>query len=131
MKSQARIIIEDFFAGWPSKVTHQEIAEMTGVPLDEVKRQVSKLVGLHLLQHQRAGHHTLYFKPQSAPKQKEYVSKLEGIYLGEELRPFDGRPGAMDAFACPSLRNGVREAYNPPKPILVGKPKESVSQGRD
>ena len=25
------------------------------------------------------------------------------VYDGAELRPFDGRPGAMDAFALPSL----------------------------
>ena len=26
-----------------------------------------------------------------------------GTYDGRELRPFDGRPGAMDAFKLPSL----------------------------
>lgn len=30
------------------------------------------------------------------------------IYDGAELRPFTGRPGAMDAFALPSLRFGKR-----------------------
>lgn len=29
-------------------------------------------------------------------------------YDGAELRPFTGRPGAMDAFALPSLRFGER-----------------------
>ncbi len=29
-------------------------------------------------------------------------------HLGAELRPFAGRPGAMDAFALPSLNNGTR-----------------------
>lgn len=32
------------------------------------------------------------------------------IYDGAELRPFAGRPGAMDAFALPSLINGRRVA---------------------
>lgn len=29
-------------------------------------------------------------------------------YVGKELDPFDGRPGAMDAYSLPSLLNGVR-----------------------
>lgn len=30
------------------------------------------------------------------------------LYNGAELRPFEGRPGAMDAFSLPSLRFGER-----------------------
>ncbi len=30
------------------------------------------------------------------------------LYSGEELKPFDGRPGAMDAFKLPSLINEQR-----------------------
>jgi len=30
----------------------------------------------------------------------------EELYLGEDLKPFEGRPGAMDAYSLPSL--GVR-----------------------
>lgn len=33
-----------------------------------------------------------------------------GTYDGAELRPFEGRPGAMDAFALPSLI-GVRRVW--------------------
>ena len=29
-------------------------------------------------------------------------------YLGKELEPFSGRPGAMDAYKLPSLISGVR-----------------------
>ena len=29
-------------------------------------------------------------------------------YNGAELRPFDGRPNAMDAYALPSMVAGVR-----------------------
>lgn len=31
-----------------------------------------------------------------------------GRYEGDELKPFEGRPGAMDAFALPSLIDGKR-----------------------
>ena len=40
-------------------------------------------------------------KPQKTPSQQ--IDKLSGVYNGAELRPFDGRPGAMDAFSKPSL----------------------------
>jgi hypothetical protein len=29
-----------------------------------------------------------------------------GVYEGKELRPFNGRPGSMDAYALPSLHMG-------------------------
>jgi len=31
-----------------------------------------------------------------------------GTYNGEDLRPFEGRPGAMDAYKIPSLIAGKR-----------------------
>jgi hypothetical protein len=43
-----------------------------------------------------------------------------GRYDGAELKPFQGRPGSMDAYALPSLDNGERVAYSGPKPILTG-----------
>lgn len=30
------------------------------------------------------------------------------LYNGAELRPYQGRPGAMDAYQLPSVINGVR-----------------------
>jgi hypothetical protein len=37
----------------------------------------------------------------------EHIGKAEK-YNGQELRPFDSRPGAMDAYHLPSVINGVR-----------------------
>ena len=31
------------------------------------------------------------------------INKMLGLYTGNELRLFTGRPGAMDAFKLPSL----------------------------
>jgi hypothetical protein len=31
------------------------------------------------------------------------LSKMLGVYVPLELKPFTGRPGAMDAFKLPSL----------------------------
>lgn len=36
-------------------------------------------------------------------------------YVPNELKPFDGRPGAMDAFKLPSLMNGVATPRVAPK----------------
>jgi hypothetical protein len=35
------------------------------------------------------------------------MSKIREYYKAEELKPFEGRPGAMDAFKLPSVMNGV------------------------
>ena len=42
-------------------------------------------------------------------------------YTGEELRPFEGRPGAMDAFALPSLQAGKRVERKKPGLIMSSK----------
>lgn len=39
-------------------------------------------------------------KQKPAPSQ--LINKMEGKYDGAELRPYCGRPGAMDAFSKPS-----------------------------
>lgn len=43
----------------------------------------------------------------TAPRHISNAS-TRGSYDGAELRPYQGRPGAMDAFALPSLMAGVR-----------------------
>ncbi len=43
-------------------------------------------------------------------------------YNGAELRPFSARPGAMDAYALPSLKDGKQVPAGRIKPMLVGKP---------
>ena len=48
-------------------------------------------------------------KPTPAPQ----INKMAGTYDGAELRPFTGRPGAMDAFDKPSLINGQRQDHKP------------------
>lgn len=44
----------------------------------------------------------------AAPRTAQLTAK--GVYVGAELRPYEGRPGAMDAFALPS-RMGSRLHY--------------------
>lgn len=54
-----------------------------------------------------------------------------GKYDGAELRAFTGRPGAMDAFSCPSLRNGKRIPYVGPRSQCVGDLKDKRDHSGD
>ena len=40
--------------------------------------------------------------PGAAPPNTYTMLKDKGTYNGAELRPFDGRPGSMDAYKLPS-----------------------------
>ena len=50
-------------------------------------------------------------KPTIAKPQT--FSKMSGTYDGAELRPYVGRPGAMDAFAKPSRMGDSLHAHRP------------------
>ena len=41
------------------------------------------------------------------------INKMAGSYDGAELRPYTGRPGAMDAFTKPSLVGNSRMPHKP------------------
>lgn len=43
-----------------------------------------------------------------AGKRHHTTGSVYGTYDGRELKPCEGRPNAMDAFALPSLINGQR-----------------------
>lgn len=43
-------------------------------------------------------------KPKVTPAPQ--VNKMLGTYDGKELRPYDGRPRAMDAYKLPSMYQG-------------------------
>lgn len=63
-------------------------------------------------------------QPPAAPRQPGLASARHPVrpadqhYHGEELRPFTGRPGAMDAFSFPSVVNGQR--VERVRPMLIG-----------
>lgn len=60
------------------------------------------------------GYSEPYVGQVAAPR----TSVVEGDYDGAELRPFTARPGAMDAFAKPSLQGGQVVERRPP--VLMG-----------
>ena len=46
-------------------------------------------------------------KPNNpTPAPGHLVNKMRGVYEGKELLPYDGRPGAMDAYKLPSMHQG-------------------------
>ncbi len=47
--------------------------------------------------------------------------KMKQTYNGKELKPFSGRPGAMDAYSLPSMVDGKRVQAGRIKAQLVGK----------
>jgi len=51
-------------------------------------------------------------KQKPAPAQ--LINKMEGKYDGAELRPYCGRPGAMDAFSKPSRIGDNFIEHRPP-----------------
>ena len=49
-------------------------------------------------------------KPVLTPLRTVMPGTMKGIYNGDELKPYEGRPGAMDAFDKPS-KMGSRLHY--------------------
>ena len=58
----------------------------------------------------------------TAPRRVEFGS----TYTGAEMRPFDGRQGAMRAFTLPSLQNG--QSVERVRPQLFGTSKPERRQ---
>jgi hypothetical protein len=48
-----------------------------------------------------------FAKPQPRVVVAESTLGKRGDYDGAELKPFEGRAGAMDAFLLPSMANGI------------------------
>lgn len=67
------------------------------------------------------------FDPEVKPTPQLF---LRDAYKAEELRPYEGRPGAMDAFMLPSLKNGERIPYNGIRPQMVGALKDNSNNAR-
>ena len=63
---------------------------------------------------QRAAH-----DPRWADHPKITNSTASGTYTGRELAPFDGRPGAMDAYKLPSR---VGRQLLAPRAVRKGQP---------
>lgn len=133
-KSASRIAIEAILAEHTKRggITIPRISELTGFDPSTVRKTLSAL---------RDGQQLTNL---GTPKSPVYVLSIEQLpvkaqpiryvsrdtYDGAELRPFDGRPGAMTAYSLSSLVDGVRVPYNGIRPQLVGALKDNTNNGR-
>ncbi len=112
-------------------LTSDEIARRSGIALPLARMHIANLCA-----HQRAHNTTpgmvpaLYAggPPLAAPDLAHTrardaraialeLARQRGTYDGRELRPFEGRPGSMQAFSLPSVECGVRHARVAPRLI--------------
>lgn len=121
--SRERVKIE----GWMQSATRAhsivDMAEATGIPKSKIRTLMNAMVqeGKSINTnpgHGKTAHYILATKKHlvSSARHKTGRGQAEprvtncstsGDYDGRELRPFEGRPGAMDAFALPSRGMGV------------------------
>ena len=87
-----------------SYLTSAEIAEQLGEDEKAVERQLSNLRVSGKVK-QFNGQYRLNYEGKKAISRR---IPMQGFYSGAELKPYSGRPGAMDAFALPSLSAGKR-----------------------
>lgn len=129
-KSPHRIAIENLLLETKRHLSRDEIAQMCNV----TKRQVTSV--LQVMRDSAPGGVLDSFKDPSGlghlyrvipaePKpnriQPVRPGTTSGYYMGAELRPYEGRPGAMDAFELPSVVNGERVPRTAPRLLCVGK----------
>ncbi len=108
-----------------------QVAAATGLPMADVRMHLSNLklagtvvnVGTTLdaqYQHTSAAG-TAYARSNASSTTAPAAPRTRmgsGTYSGAELQPYTGRPGAMDAYALPSLSNGQRVERR--APIIMG-----------
>lgn len=130
-KSTHRIAIENLLLETKRHLSRDEIAQMCNV----TKRQV-----ISVLQAMRdystpggvldsfqdpagLGHLYRVMPAETKPNRIQPVrpGTTSGNYMGAELQPYSGRPGAMDAFELPSVVNGERVPRIAPRLLCVGK----------
>lgn len=115
-KGPVRKAIERVLSRAEMPLSREEICERTGYTGDEVGTALSAMVTVgdcYTDGKRRPARYTA--EPQTAPVPKlptprAFNYQTAPLYVPRELRPFEGRPGAMDAHRLPSLINGVRVA---------------------
>lgn len=120
--SAERVKLEIWLASAIKAHTVAELAEATGLPANRVRTIVNAMAhdrtainttpgngktAHYILQSRR---HLVPATPRPAAhawQQPISNRSATGTYDGKELRPFEGRPGAMDAFNLPSRGIGA------------------------
>lgn len=132
-KQQKRLAVEEALRTCERIVTGAELAKLAGVPARVGQRIASVLVERGTANYfppvaGRSGRyqwitdeHRAAMAAAAARVDEEARQAMQQAeasksrsYDGRELRPYAGRPGAMDAYALPSLDNGRRTPHRPP-----------------
>lgn len=115
LKSAERVAIEAEITKHSAKgasLTPQRLAGLTGASLELVRKTLANMLRYGVITNVGTQKAPAYFLNDK--EQADQSASLANIrhavhnttYGGAELRPFDGRPGAMDAYKLPSVVNG-------------------------
>lgn len=109
-------------------LTRDQVAAATGLPVADVRMHLSNLKLAGTVVNVGTAHDTHYLHTSRASAWAAATTGTaptpprtrigEGTYTGAELQPYAGRPGAMDAYALPSLSNGQRVPRR--APVIIG-----------
>lgn len=119
-KSAARRIVEQVLRNAIELLTPAEVAARSGLDIRETRRllcNICKAGNAHNTSPALRHSATYKWGPApviTTPRANPLGPQRRGTYDGRELQPFTSRPGAMDAFALPSLQGGERTARRPP-----------------
>lgn len=100
-----------------SYLTAGEIAERLGEDEYTVERQLSYLLTSGKVKQFNRQYRMCYEGKPAKPRN----NPMRGVYDGAELRPYVGRPGAMDAFNLPSMTGAGLVGRVPPSGIRAKK----------
>lgn len=115
-KGPVRKAIERVLSRAEKPLSREEICERTGHTGDEVGVALSAMISAcdcYTDGKRRPARYTAEQQIAPVPKiptPRAFDLRTAPNYVPLELRPFDGRPGAMDAHRLPSIVNGVRVA---------------------
>lgn len=124
----ARLAVEAVLRTADSALSAEEIAGRSGLDLHEARKQIANICKMGHAHNTNPGHRAQarYLRgtlpPPTRAQAAVSVSRVTADhYDGRELRPYEGRPGAMDAFALPSLQGGELVPRRAPR-LIGGKP---------
>lgn len=121
--SRGRLAVESVLQRAQEPLSPQDVAERVGSIIDlvHVRRILQALRADRVIVNVGTTNRPQYrMRGKTGTSQAPHRSYGAGTYDGAELRPFAGRPGAMDAFACPSLNGDQLTPYRGPRAQCVG-----------
>ena len=121
-KTQDRKAVEAVLHGarvGEGSLTPQRIASLSGVELSAVRVIIKSMLTARQIVNAGTAQQPKYRMRGEAVSDASYQRDW-GRYEGTELRPYTGRPGAMDAFNLPSMVQGQPVPARRPSAMCVG-----------